>query len=95
MIFRWLKRRRELSMRVSAEAEIMIALFGDGAYYEARSRALAAERHQPHDPYWAMVRREIARRTRGDHVDTATRYLEPDGSIRVWSRGQGDVEEGQ
>jgi hypothetical protein len=88
MIFRWLKRRRKLSARVSAEAETMIALFGDGAYYEARSRALAAEKRQPHDPYWAKVRREIARRTRGDHVDTATRYLEPDGRIRVWEEGQ-------
>jgi hypothetical protein len=88
MIFRWLERRRELSMRVSAEAETMIALFGDGAYYEARNRALAAERRQPHDPYWARVRREIARRTRRDRVDTATRYLEPDGRIRVWEKGQ-------
>jgi hypothetical protein len=90
MIFRWLKRRRELAARVSAEATTMIALFGDGAYYEARNRAFAAERHQPRDPYWARVRGEIAWCTRGDHVDTATRYLEPDGSIRVWSRGQGD-----
>jgi hypothetical protein len=88
MIFRWLRRRRELSMRVSAEAETMISLLGDDAYYEARSRASAAERRQPHDPYWAMVRREIARRTRRDHVDTATRYLEPDGRIRVWEQGQ-------
>jgi hypothetical protein len=75
MIFCWLKRWRELSARVSAEAETMIALLGDGAYYEARSRSLAAERRQPHDPYWARVRREIARRTRRDHIDTATRYL--------------------
>ena len=88
MIFRWLKRRHELSTRVAAEAETMIALLGDGAYYEARSRACAAERRQLHDPYWAMVRREIARRTRRDHVDTATRYLEPDGHIRVWEEGQ-------
>ena len=95
MIFRWLKRRRELSARVSAEADTMIALFGDGAYYKARDRALAAERRQPRDPYWARVRREIALRTRRDHVDTATRYLEPDGRIRVWPRGQGDEEEGQ
>jgi hypothetical protein len=93
MIFRWLKRRRELSARVSAEAETMIAL-GDGAYYEARNLAAAADRRQPHDPYWAMVRREIARRTRGDHVDTATRYLEPDGCIKVWPRRQG-AEKGQ
>ena len=28
-------------MRVSAEAETMIALLGDGAHYEARSRALS------------------------------------------------------
>jgi hypothetical protein len=40
MVLRWLKRRRELSARVSAEAESMIALFGDGAYCEARNRAL-------------------------------------------------------
>jgi hypothetical protein len=64
MIFRWLKRRRELAARVAAEAETMIALFGDSAYYEARSRALAAERRKHRDPYWAKVRREIARRTR-------------------------------
>jgi hypothetical protein len=95
MIFRWLKRRRELSARVSAEAETMIAVFGDGAYYEARNRALAAETRQPRDPYWARVCHEIARRTRGNHVDTATRYLEPDDCIRVWPRGQGDMEEGQ
>jgi hypothetical protein len=95
MIFRWLKRRRELSARVSAEAETMIALFGDGAYYEGSSRALTAERRQARDSCWARVRREIARRTRRDHIDTATRYLEPDGRIRVWSRRQGDVEERQ
>jgi hypothetical protein len=41
MIFRWLKRRRELSARVSVEAETMIALLGDGAYYEARERSVA------------------------------------------------------
>jgi hypothetical protein len=37
MIFRWLKRRRELAARVSAEADTMIAMLGDGAYYEARA----------------------------------------------------------
>jgi hypothetical protein len=46
----------------------MIALFGDSAYYEASSRALAAERRQPRDPYWAKVRREIARCARRTHV---------------------------
>jgi hypothetical protein len=63
MIFRWLKRRRELSARVSAEAETMIALYGDGAYYEARSRASAAERRQPqiHIGRWFAARSPDAR----------------------------------
>jgi hypothetical protein len=63
MIFRWIKRRRELSMRVSAEAETMIALLGDGAYYEARSRALAAEKRQSpiHIGRWSAARSPGAR----------------------------------
>jgi hypothetical protein len=63
MIFRWLKRRRELSARVSAEAETMIAMLGDGAYYEARSRASAAERRQPttHIGRWSAARSPGAR----------------------------------
>jgi hypothetical protein len=76
MIFRWLKRRRELSARVSVEADAMIALFGDSAYYIARSRASAEQQRQPNDGYWGRVRTEIALRTRGDYVDTATRYLQ-------------------
>jgi len=87
MIFRWLKLRREAAARVSAEAETMIALFGDGAYHEARSRASAADRRRPRDPYWAMVRDEIGRRARPDWVDTATHYLEPSGTLRA-SRGR-------
>jgi hypothetical protein len=84
VIFRWLKRRRELSARVSAEADTLIALFGESAYYEARNRVEAARRSQRDESYWANVRTEIARRTRRDWVDTATRYLEPDGSIKLW-----------
>ena len=76
MIFRWLKGRRELSARVSAEADTMIALFGDSAYYVARSRASTEQQRQPNDGYWGRVRHEIAVRTRGDWVDTATRYLQ-------------------
>jgi hypothetical protein len=90
VIFRWLKRRRELSARVSAEADTLIALFGDSAYYEARNRVEAARRDQRDESYWSNVRREIARRTRGDWVDTATRYLNPDGSIKVWPRREAE-----
>jgi hypothetical protein len=61
MIFRWLKRRRELSARVAAEAESMIALFGDSAYYEARDRVLAASQSRRDHSYWSKVRGEIAR----------------------------------
>lgn len=64
------------------------SLHRDGAFYEARSRALAAQRRQRHDPYLARVRCEIARHARCDHVDTATRHLEADGRIRVWEKGQ-------
>jgi hypothetical protein len=90
MIFHWLKQRRELAARVTAEAETMIALFGDGAYYEARNRVEAARRTQRDESFWTDVRTEIARRTRGDWVDTATRYVEPDGSIKVWPRREAE-----
>src|SRR3954454_11040741 len=90
MIFRWLKRRRELAARVAAEADTMIALFGDGAYHEARKRVEAARRTQRHETYWTKVRTKIAHRTRRDWVDTATRYLEPDGRIKVWPRREAE-----
>jgi KTSC domain len=81
----WLKRQAELSRRAAAEAEALIARLGDeGAYQEARSRVGGTRDYQSPDLYWVRVRREIARRTGRDHVDTATRYLEPDGSIKVW-----------
>lgn len=68
----------------------MIALFGDGAYHEARNRVEAARRTQRDESYWTDVRTEIARRTRRDRVDTATRYLEPDGCIKVWPRREAE-----
>jgi hypothetical protein len=90
MIFSWLKRRRELAARVGAEADTLIALFGDGAYHEARKRVEAARRTEGDESYWTKVRTEIAQRTRGDWVDTATRYLEPDGRIKIWPRGEAE-----
>ncbi|MBI4273069.1 MAG: hypothetical protein HY659_00015 [Rhizobiales bacterium] len=76
MIFRWLKRRRDAAMRVAADAEALIAQFGDSAYGEARRRAIDAL-GKSRDPHWNNVRREIGRRTGRAYVDTATRYLEP------------------
>jgi hypothetical protein len=93
MIFRWLRRRREMRARISAEADTMIGLFGDGAYYEARDRVFAARECGRDGSYWAKVRGEIARRTRRDWVDTATRYLEPDGRIKVGPCPQAETSE--
>lgn len=76
MPYRWLKRRREARARVSADAEALIAQYGDGAYGEARMRSLDALRRNSRDPYWSQVRREIAKRTGRVCLDTATRYLE-------------------
>ena len=76
MLVRWLKWRREAFARVSADAEILIAQFGDGAYGEARMRAVCALKRKPFDPHWGKVRRLIGKRTRRVFLDTATRYLE-------------------
>jgi hypothetical protein len=91
VIFRWLRRRREIRVRISTEADTMIGLFGEGAYYEARSLAFAARESGRDDSYWAKLRDEIARRTRRDWVDTATRYLDADGTIRVWPCREGET----
>jgi hypothetical protein len=88
----WLKQQAELSRRAAAEAEALIARLGDeDAYQEARSRAGdTRDDGQSPDLYWVRVRREIARRTCRDHVDTATRYRNPDGSIKVWPCREGE-----
>jgi hypothetical protein len=77
VILRWLKRRQDVSDRVSADAEALIERFGDGAYGEARKRARDALTRTYGAPHWGKVRREIGRRTGRVYVDTATRYLEP------------------
>jgi len=76
MLFAWLKQRRKASRRISADADSLIAQFGQNAYGEARSRAIQALRRRPVDPHWSDVRREIGRRTGRVFLDTATRYLE-------------------
>jgi hypothetical protein len=73
IIFRWLRKRREVARRVSADADALIEEFGPRAYYEARDRA---RERVPRDPHWDLVRREIGERMNRKFVDTATRYLQ-------------------
>jgi hypothetical protein len=54
----------------------LVAQFGDGAYSEARRRAITALACKSGDPHWSKVRREIGRRIGHTYLDTATRYLE-------------------
>lgn len=76
----FLKKRREHQKQAAADAEALVARFGEAAYYEARSRALEARRqavidgNRP-DEHWDRVRRIIGRKTGRDGLDTATRYL--------------------
>jgi KTSC domain len=93
VIFRWLRQRREMRARISAEADTMIAMFGDSAYYEARNYAFAARESGRDDSYWASVRGEIARRTRRDWVDTATRYLIDDARTHARSGQRSETPE--
>lgn len=58
--------------RAARDASLLIELFGDRAYEEARRRA-----RESGDRHWSRVRSIIARRTgRATRLDTATRYLE-------------------
>ena len=75
-MFTWWRRRKERQKQVIRDADNLMALFGDGAYSEARGRA----RHEYElggDPsHWLAVRRDIARCVEKDiGLDTATRFL--------------------
>ena len=72
----WLKRRREAARQVAHDADALMRAFGEGAYGEARRRAIDALQRRPVDPHWSKVRREIGKRTGRIFVDTATRYLD-------------------
>jgi hypothetical protein len=67
---------------IDADADALIAAYGDGAYEQARTRARQERTGEVADSnrlrgHWDKVRREIARRTgRQAGADTATRYLE-------------------
>jgi hypothetical protein len=72
-------RRRARLKQASADAEDLIARFGDGAYAEARKRAREARESAVVDGnrskgHWDRVRAIIARETGRDGLDTATRY---------------------
>lgn len=76
VFFRWLKWRQDASDRVLVDAAALIEQFGEGAFGEARMRAIDALRRKSGDLHWSKVRREIGRRTGRAYLDTATRYLE-------------------
>jgi hypothetical protein len=76
----FLQRRREQRQQVSADAEALVAQFGEGAYGEARQRAREARQNKTIDgnrpkDHWERVRAFVGRRSGRRHVDTATRYL--------------------
>lgn len=74
-------RHRRLKQQAKADAEALIARFGDGAYWEAREHCGLARRGVTVDgnrpaAHWDRVRMIIGRKTGRDGLDTATRYLE-------------------
>jgi len=74
-------RRRARRNLATADADALIARYGDRAYGEARERASRARQgrivdgNRPGD-HWDRVRRMIGRKTARKSVDTASRYLE-------------------
>ena len=72
----WWRRRKARQQKVIRDADNLMALFGERAYFEALARAQHEEGQGLDSRYWLAVRREIARRI-GKEVglDTATRYL--------------------
>ena len=72
----WLSARAREREAIRRDAAKLIQEHGpEGAYLEARYKAMYAKRRDPPDFHWAKVRAEIGRRTNCKHVDTATRYL--------------------
>jgi hypothetical protein len=76
----FLKRNRERARQALADADALIARFGDGAYAEARRRALgirtgkAIDGNRP-EGHWDRVRIVIGRKTGRQGLDTASRYI--------------------
>jgi len=79
-LFRFLHRYRERQAQTAADAEALIAQFGDSAYGEARRRARETRQGSIIDGnrsagHWDRVRMITGRKTGRDNLDTATRYL--------------------
>jgi len=79
-IFAWMCRYRESRALALADADALIERYGDAAYAHARERAhqtrygKIVDGNRP-DGHWDRVRQIIGRKTKRDHIDTATRYL--------------------
>jgi hypothetical protein len=75
-MFSWWRRRNERQKQVIRDADNLMALFGERAYFEALARAHREEGQGLDSRYWLAVRREVARRIGKEiGLDTATRYL--------------------
>lgn len=78
----FLRERRRRRAQVAKDAQDLIDAHGASAYYEARALAreirlgTLIDHDRPEERHWDRVRAEIARRTKRQWVDTATRYLE-------------------
>jgi hypothetical protein len=74
----WFHRRKERQQQVVRDADNLMALFGERAYFEALARAQHEDENGRDSRYWLAVRREIADRTGKEiGLDTATRYPGP------------------
>ena len=81
MIFGFWKRWRERQALIDSDAAALIQDHGESAYHVARDRAASVKRGGIMDGnrsprHWDFVRREVARRTKRNRTDTATRYTE-------------------
>jgi hypothetical protein len=80
-VFGILKRKRDLQKLAEADADRLLAGYGDRAYAEARDRARDAHKGSVVDgnrsrDHWDRVRQIIAKKSGRQHVDVATSYLD-------------------
>lgn len=72
----WWRRRKAREQQAVRDADNLMALFGDGAYWAALERARHEEENDRDPRHWLRVRREIGRRVgKESGLDTATRYI--------------------
>ena len=62
MVFDWLRKRREAADRVRKDADRLVSVFGQPAYFEARQRSLLKTLDgEQSTQHWTKVKLEIAR----------------------------------